>query len=263
MLELPDFNLIEAIFWVAAEQYADLDVHREVARMNFLALEAARRVELETNPFARLDGLRVFLFEELGFKGNVHDYHDPRNSYLNEVLNRKVGIPLTLSILFMELARAAGFEATGIGLPGHFVARVSMDGRDLFVDPYHGGRVITEEDCRKLVKRTTGRPLFRREHLDGIDDRATLRRMLLNLKHIYVKRGDYQRALAAVDRLLFVTPEDLIEVRDRGFLQAHLGRPGRAIADLETYLSGSPRAHDTQSVRGRVLLLRRHLSEMN
>ena len=171
-LQSSDLDLIEAVFWVAAQDYPNLDVRREIARLHFLAAEGARRVELESNPFARLDGLRAFLFEELGFKGNVHDFHDPRNSYMNEVLNRKVGIPLTLSILFIELARAAGFRAEGIGLPGHFVARVSMDGRELLVDPYHGGRVITEEDCRKLVKRTTGRPLFRREHLRGVDSRA-------------------------------------------------------------------------------------------
>ena len=257
-------DLVEAALWVAAPEYPDLAVARETARVHFLAAEAARRVVTHGNPFARLDGLRVFLFEELGFRGNVHDYHDPRNSFLNEVLNRRIGIPLTLSILFMEIADAAGFEVRGVGLPGHFVTRVSFGGRTMFVDPYHGGRVITQEDCRKLVAQTTGRAsLFRPEQLEGANRRAMLGRMLLNLKHIYVRQSDYPRALSAVERLLLVWPGDPTEIRDRGILKAHVGNHGSAIADLETYLSLSPSAPDVNAVRGRIVLLRRQMSAMN
>lgn len=258
------FDLVEAALWIAFEEYEDLDVEREAQRVRLLAGEAARRVAATSNPFARLDVLQRYFGEELGFRGNAEDYDDPRNSYLNEVLDRKLGIPLTLSLLFIELARAAGFEARGVGLPGHFVARVSYGGRSIVVDPYHGAQVISEEDCRLLVRRCTGRAsLFRRELLAGASERMMLRRLLLNLKHTYVTRNDYARALSVVERLILVQPEDSKEIRDMGFLKAHLGRPGAAIADLEAYLSLDPGAPDRESVKGRLVWLRRKLSETN
>jgi regulator of sirC expression with transglutaminase-like and TPR domain len=257
-------ELLEAAFWVAAEEYPDLDVRHGVQRVRLLSAEGARRVHHLSNPFARLDGLQNYLYDELGFHGNEDEYDDPRNSFMNEVLDRHTGIPLTLSILFMEVASAAGFETKGIGLPGHFVIKVAYEGRTLLVDPYHGGRVITVEDCIHLVVRTTGRPsLFRRDLLEGIDERAILTRMLLNLKHLYLKKEDHLRALSAVERLLMINPNDPTEIRDRGFLNAQLGRPGEAVADLESYLAASPAAPDADSVRGRVVWLRRRLSEMS
>ena len=259
-----EFDLVEAALWVAAEEYSDLDVTATVARVRLIAAEGARRVQGAANPFARLDGLRGYFFEDLGFRGNLENYNDPRNSYLNEVLDRRLGIPLTLSVLFIELARAAGFEARGVGLPGHFVTRLTYDGRVIWVDAFHSGTVVTEEDCKQLVSRSTGRGwLFRREYLEGTTDRAMLARLLMNLKYAYLGRSDYARALSVVERLLLVSPEDSSEIRDRGFLQARLGRPGAAIADLERYLSLSPDAPDTRSVEGRLVWLRRRLSEAN
>jgi regulator of sirC expression with transglutaminase-like and TPR domain len=258
------FELAEAAFWVAAEEYPGLDVARGLEGLRLISAEGARRVFDLSNPFARLDGISTYLFAELGFRGNEDEYNDPRNSYINEVLDRRLGIPITLSIIYMETARAAGFEARGVGLPGHFVVRLDHAGRTILVDPYHEGGVITEEDCLDLVKRTTGRPsLFRRELLRGADERGTLARMLLNLKHIYLKREDYGRALSMVERLLLIAPNDSSEIRDRGFLNAHLGRPSAAVADLESYLTIAPDAPDVESVRGRVQWLRRRLSEMN
>lgn len=265
LLATPEpFDLPEASFLVAAEEYPNLDIEQSLERVRLIAAEGARRVYALQNPFARLDGIREYLFEEMGFRGNEEDYNDPRNSYLNEVLDRRLGIPLTLSILFVEVARAARFEALGVGLPGHFVTRVTYGDRTIFVDPYHGGRVITQDDCADLVRRTTGRiSLFRPDMLEGVDERAMLARMLLNLKHIYLKREDFGRALSMVERLLLITPDDSSEIRDRGFLNAHLGRPGAAVTDLENYLTIAPDAPDAESVRGRVNWLRRRLSEAN
>jgi regulator of sirC expression with transglutaminase-like and TPR domain len=258
------FDIVEAASWVAAEEYPDLDVSMLLSRVRLISAEGARRADAHRNPFARLDALRSYLFEELGFRGNEKEYNDPRNSFLNEVLDRRMGNPLSLSVLFLDAAAAAGFEARGIGLPGHFVARVTYGSRTLYVDPYHLGQVISEDDCRQLVARTTGRPsLFRRGLLEGADGRAMLTRLLLNLKYIYVKTEDYVRALAAVERLLLIAPDDSTEIRDRGFLHAHLGRPGAAVSDLESYLALTPDARDAESVRGRVAWLRQRLSECN
>jgi regulator of sirC expression with transglutaminase-like and TPR domain len=259
-----EFDIVEASLWIAFEEYADLDVEREAARLRLLAAEAAHRVSKIENPFARLDGVQLYYADVLGFRGNTDDFDDPRNAFLNEVLDRKLGIPLTLSLVFMEFARAAGFSARGVGLPGHFVVRLEIAGRTILVDPYHGASVITEEDCRSLVQRCTGRAsLFRREVLAGVADAAILRRLLLNLKHTYVNRSDYRRALAAVERLLLLDPADSREIRDMGFLKAHLGQRGAAINDLETYLSLDPRAPDRESVEGRLSWLRRRVAETN
>ena len=257
-------DLVEAAMWVAAEEYPDLDVEHECSRIRLICAEGARRVHQITNPFARLDGLRTYLFEELGFRGNLEQYNDPRNSFLNEVLDRRLGIPLTLSLLFVEQARAAGYEACGVGLPGHFVARCEFEGRTILVDPFHSANVITLEDCKDLVARSTGRGwLFRPATLEGATERSMLARLLMNLKYAYLGRSDYARALSVVERLLLVTPHDSAEIRDRGFLKARMGRPGGAIADLERYLSLAPDAPDTKSVEGRLTWLRRRMSEAN
>jgi regulator of sirC expression with transglutaminase-like and TPR domain len=257
-------DVIRAALWIAAEEYPELDVRAEMKQLADLSRGSAARAGDERNPFARLERLRGFMFDDLGFRGNVKNYDDPRNSFLNEVVARRTGNPLTLSLVFREFADASGFEVRGVGLPGHFVLRVGWEGRQIFVDPFNGGGVITEEDCRDLVGRSTGKPsLFRRQHLEGVNGRAMIGRMLLNLKHLYLNRSDYGRALSVVERLLLVSPGNTREIRDKGFLEAHLGMPAEAIADLETYIELAPRAPDIESVRGRVVWLRRKLSETN
>ena len=239
-----------------------MDVLAQIARIETIGAEAKERVAGLSNPFARLDALRVLLFDELGFTGNVDRYDDPRNSYLDDVLERKLGIPLTLSILFIEVARRAGLPAEGVGLPGHFIVRVEEEGRRLLIDPFHGGHIITIEDCRDLVVRTTGRAsLFRKDSVDAATPRAMLTRLLLNLKRIHLAQGDYIRALAVVERLLVVAPGDAKEIRDRGLLLAHLGQSGAAVQDLESYLALAPGAPDVDSVRGRLAWIRRRAGE--
>jgi regulator of sirC expression with transglutaminase-like and TPR domain len=250
--------LLEATLEIAAEEHESMDVDAQIARVEMIGAEANARLSGLTNTFARLDALRVFLFEDLGFKGNVDNYDDPRNSYLDDVLERKLGIPLTLSILFIEVARRAGLHAEGVGLPGHFIVRIEEAGRRLLVDPFHGGHIITIEDCKELVVRTTGRAsLFRKDSVDTATPRAMLTRLLLNLKRIHLAQGDYIRALAVVERLLMIAPSDAKEIRDRGLLLAHLGQSGAAVTDLECYLALAPSAPDVESVRGRLAWIRR------
>jgi len=250
--------LLEATLEVAAEEHETMDVLTQIARVETIGAGAAERLAALTNPFARVDALRVYLFEELGFRGNVDHYDDPRNSYFDDVLERKLGIPLTLSILVIEVARRAGLDAAGVGLPGHFIVRIEDHERRLLVDPFHGGHIITIEDCKDLVVRTTGRAsLFRKDSVDVATPRAMLTRLLLNLKRIHLAQGDYIRALAVVERLLVVSPGDAKEIRDRGLLLAHLGQSSAAVQDLESYLAMAPEAPDVESVRGRLAWIRR------
>ena len=251
-----------AALWIAAEDCPGLDPTVERARLAEFAREAADDARGIDNPFARFEAVRVHLFERVGLRGNIDDYENPENSYLDRVLDTRLGIPITLSLVTVEALSEAGFEACGVLLPGHFVVRLERDGRALWCDPFHGGTIVTEEDCRALVSRATGRSsLFHRTDLEGAPPRAILSRLLRNLKRIWLAREDYGRALAVVDRLRIVHPEDVRELRDRGILQAHLGDPGAAIADLEQYLATEPRATDAGSVRGRLVWLRRRMTE--
>jgi regulator of sirC expression with transglutaminase-like and TPR domain len=258
-------DVIAGALLIAAREYPDLDLHREKERIVEIGVEATRRVaaiESPDNPFARLEALNTYMFEDLGFHGNDEDFEDPRNSFLNQVLDRRTGIPITLSILFMEVARAAGFTAEGIALPGHFITRLDYQGRTLLVDPFNRGQILTEEDCVKLVKRTTGRPsLFQKSLLDGASSEVILARLLHNLKRIYLSREDYKRALAMVETLLWLAPDESREIRDRGILQSHLGNASEAITDLEEYLASSPDAPDAESVMGRLTWLKQKTSE--
>jgi regulator of sirC expression with transglutaminase-like and TPR domain len=257
-------DIVEASLVVASGEYPGLDIHHHRRRIDALGDAAAKRVEGIENPFARRDALRVYLFEDQGFRGNVADYYDPRNSYLNQVLDRRLGIPLTLSIVTMEVAVRCGFNPRGIGLPGHFVLRLDSGRRSLLIDPFAGGGVITEDDCRDLVARATGKPdLFRSELLDGVSAESMLVRLLANLKQIHLAREDHARALAIVEMLRVVRPGDASELRDRGFLMARLGQPGTALVDLEAYLELAPDATDAPAVRNRLAWLRRRVTEVN
>ena len=255
--------LLEATLQIAAEEHETIDVLAQIGRIETIGAEAKERVASLKNPFSRIDAIRLLLFEELGFKGNVDDFDDPRNSYLDDVLERKLGIPLTLSILVIEVMQRAGIAAEGVGLPGHFIVRVHEGGRRLLLDPFHGGHIITVEDCKDLVVRTTGRAsLFRKDSLDAATPRAMLTRLLLNLKRIHLAQGDYIRALAVVERLLVVAPGDAKEIRDRGLLLAHLGQAGAAMQDLESYLALAPSAPDVDSVRGRLAWIRKRAGQV-
>lgn len=257
-------QLLEATLQIAAEEHETMDVLAQIGRVETIGGAAKDRVAPLSNPFARIDALRVLLFEEMGFKGNADEFDDPRNSYFDDVLERKLGIPLTLSILFIEVARRAGMQAEGVGLPGHFIVRIEEGERRLLIDPFHGGHIITVEDCRDLVVRTTGRAsLFRKDSLDTATPRAMLTRLLLNLKRIHLSQGDYIRALAVVERLLVVAPGDAKEIRDRGLLLAHLGQSGAAVQDLESYLALAPAAPDVESVRGRLAWIRKRAGRVN
>jgi len=256
---------LDGALGIAAREYPEMDIHRERERIAEICLEIGHRLEAagsSENPFSRLEIVRSYLFEDMGFKGDNENFEDPRNLFLNQVLDRRTGIPITLSILFMEAARAAGFKTRGVALPGHFIVRLDYRERTFLVDPFGGGRVITQEDCVHLVKRATGRPsLFRKSLLEGASGKTILARILHNLKRIYLSRDEFEKALAAVEDLLLLAPGEPREVRDRGILKAHLGKAAEAITDLEHYLAHSPEAPDVESVQGRLAWLRQKVPE--
>lgn len=264
-VERPDdaIDLARAALVMARVQYPDLDPAAHLARLDAVAADApdaCRRGEAAT----RLHRLCRYLFEELGFAGNREDYYDPRNSLLNDVIERRLGIPITLSLVLMEVGRRVGLPIEGVGLPGHFIARLRSGSDHLMVDPFDAGAPLSAEACAALVERAVGQPVpLTDAAFAAVSKRAFLARMLTNLKGIYWRRKDWVRAAAVADRLLVLDPGAAGERRDRGLARAQLGDLRRGVADWERYLAEQPKAADAEQVRRQVRRARLKLAELN
>ena len=256
--------LAEAALLIAAEEYPALDVAAWLARLDALGARARERVPPRGDADQTAAALTRLLVEDYGLRGNDADYYDPRNSFLNEVLERRLGIPLTLSLVYMDVGARAGVAVRGVGLPGHVVVRLERGETVRLLDPYNGGRPLDEADCRRLVERLGGGRLrFEPAHLRAVSARAILIRMLANLKGVYTALGDWRRARGAVDRILLLAPEAVGELRDRGLLSARLGEPVAAIGDWEAYLRRVPDAKDAATVRRHLRALRQAQAALN
>ncbi len=248
-IQAEPIDLGRAALWIAQEAYPDLDVEEYLAALDEMAAELQERLPRERYPLRILKALNQYLFEDLGFRGNHHNYYDPRNSFLNEVIDRRTGIPITLSIVYLELARRVDFPMAGVGMPGHFLVRPLFEGAEIFVDPFHQGEILFPEDCQERLAQIYGPGVPWQDHyLQPTPPRLILVRLLNNLKQIYLRRGDLEPALAAVERILLLIPEALVHLRDRGLLYYRLGRWQEARRDLRQYLAQAPYASEINPV---------------
>jgi regulator of sirC expression with transglutaminase-like and TPR domain len=255
-----EVDLAQAALLIACEEYPELDVARYLRRVDGLALALASRLHQEPGPLAAVRALNGLLSDEEGFHGNLEDYYDPRNSFLNDVLDRRTGIPITLSMLYIEVGRRAGLDVEGIGLPGHFVVRVN----GTLVDPFHAGTVLSEDDCQKRLDRIYGGRLKLDEAMLAPCERKTiLARTLGNLKAIYTKAGDFWRALNVVELLLRVDPGSLEQMRDRGMLHASLDCYALAAGELEEYLEKAGNVPGNEQVRKKAAEMRALAARVN
>lgn len=277
----PGTNLAEAALVVARIEYPRLDPEPYLTRLDAMGEAARRIVERHTRTASDasvlgcIAALNEFLFDDLGFAGNQDKYEDPRNSCLNEVLDRRTGIPITLSLVFIEVARRAGIRAEGVNFPGHFLVRCpeagDRGGTGIIVDPFHKGTLLTERDCRLLFKRHAGSAMaFGRSLLAPATRTQVVVRMLLNLKRLYVNMRSFPQALQAIELLLALTPSALTELRDRGLLAYQLNDVNGALADLQTYLKLSSLGDVDSETRDEhvqlwehVKTLRRRVAELN
>jgi len=258
-----DVDLAEASLLIAGEEYPDLDPVRYLARLDELG-SALRHEAGGARGEDAVAALNRLLFEQEGFRGNTEDYYDPRNSFLNDVLDRRTGIPILLCTVYIEVARRAGLAVEGVGLPGHFVVRLSSPSAPLLVDPFHAGTVLTLEDCQRRLDRIySGRLRLGPAMLVACPRKAILSRMLRNLKAIYVKAGDYARALRTVEMLRILDPDSVDELRDRGVLFAALDCYAAAAADLESYLTLRPRCTDAPQLAAKAAELRIQAARVN
>ena len=206
--------------------------------------------------------LRRFLFEEEGFRGNADDYFDPRNSCLDQVLHRRVGIPITLAVLMMEVGRRLGVGIDGIGLPGHFVVRDRASG--VLIDPFHGGAVLSPSDAEDVVAQALGQRIpLTDAHFTAVTKGQILTRMLSNLKSVYVQREAWAKALQVIDWLLLLEQGGTCQLRDRGTVLMKLGDFQRGAAEWERYLARYPNARDAAKLRSQLRRIRQVLASLN
>ena len=249
---------------IASEEYPHLEEGACLARLDALAERVRRASPAPFRAASALRALREVLAEEEGLRGNADDYYDPRNSFLNEVLERRLGIPISLSVVYIEVARRAGLALHGVGVPGHFLAKyASPSGAEVFVDAFRCGEMLSADECvARFRERSGGRELDRR-WLEPVGTRQILARMLQNLRRVYSDRKDDVSAYWVLDRILLLSPAHLGALRDRGLAAARLGGAGAAARDLEAYLSRAPEASDADEVREMLAALRRERPMFN
>ncbi len=251
-VEKPDgeMNLAIAALAIAQEEYPNLDCDSYLQRLDQMGTELATRLPEGRYPLKVIRAINQYLFGELNFQGNQRDYYNPQNSFLNDVIDRRTGIPISLSLLYLELAQRVGFPMAGVAMPGHFLVRPTLEDMAIFVDVFHQGEVLFEEDCHALIREFYGEAAhLQPEHLAPIGPRPFLVRMLTNLKGIYLHRQDIPRALAAIDRILLIFPHSLHDLRDRGLIHYRLGQLDSAKPDLKQYLQAAPDAPDAFEVQ--------------
>jgi len=256
-------SLDEAALLVAAEEHPDLDVAAYQARFDAMARTLEPRVARELDPARLAHLLNDHLFARLGFRGNVEDYYDPRNSLLNEVIDRRVGIPITLSIVYVAVGTRLGLPLAGVSFPGHFVVTYRASPTPLFFDAFNQGRLLRESDFRLLFIEQFGpEARFDGALLRPATPHEVIARLLRNLKYIYAAREDFPRAVRCGERLLHVTglPE---ERRDLGMLLARDGRLRDAVPHLERYLEDVPEAPDRAQIAASLARLQQALRRLN
>jgi regulator of sirC expression with transglutaminase-like and TPR domain len=235
---------------IAKEEYPQLRIEPYLRRLDLLAERVRDRLASETAPTVVLEELCRVLFEQEGFRGNEDAYYDPRNSFLNDVLDRRLGIPITLGIITLEVGLRVGLPLSGINFPGHFLVRYEGDIARLLIDPFDCGRIRWEDEAQALLDRVYGGMVrMRPDFLRPANRSDILARVLTNLKSIYLNTRDDARALSAVDRILVIRPAAPMEHRDRGLLLARTGRRGEAVSELERYLEFTPQAPDGDRIR--------------
>ena len=258
-------DLVRAALTIAQTEYPDLDVDAYCGRIESLAQRVKRQVPSLGDPSDSIAALNQVLFEEESFRGNAEDYYDPRNSFLNDVLDRKLGIPITLAVVYMEVARRVGFPLVGVGMPGHFLLKhYDVEGREILIDPFNRGSVLTAIDCQSRLDQIYGGQMpLQPEFLMAVSRRQVLVRMLNNLRSIYLSSRNFRKALPVVDLILAVYPRSPEDVKQRAMLRWSLGQSRGALADLEDYLKMSPDASDADEIRQTAASLRRMMATMN
>jgi regulator of sirC expression with transglutaminase-like and TPR domain len=252
-------DLGRAALAIAESEYPRLDTTAYLARIDELAIAVTKHLTgAESAPHRSIAALNYVLFQKCAFRGNRDDYFDAKNSFLNEVIDRRIGIPITLSVLYMEVARRVGLPLLGVGFPGHFLVKYQDDREEIVIDPFNGGDIRTPDSLQQLLAGLYGKPVaLSPQLLDPVTKRQILRRMLNNLKFIYLRQRDLVKVLAALDRMTIAEPNLAEDLRERGQVYLALEYFPQAKADFESYLRLAPDAPDAEKIRDQLVDLAR------
>lgn len=261
-----DIPLTEAALLVASHRYPDLDVRHYLDVIGELGSALAARVDSDSGPADRVVALNHYLFDELGFKPNAGDYYDPRNSYLNQVVDRRTGIPITLSLVYMAVGTQVGLTFNGVCYPGHFLVKCALPDGMIVLDPFSKGQSLGISDLQNRLRETRGGEVSRAivaSLLNAASKREILLRMLRNLKAIYLRCNELDNAIAIMNWIVVAEPGHATEIRDRGLIYQELECFRAAASDFERYLELDPDSSDSDGIRSRVIELRRSVSLLN
>ena len=259
-----EIDLGRAALVIAQMEYPDLEVEPYLKRMDRLATVIKDLVGDEDSVFRLLACINIVLFKQEGFQGNRSNYYDPKNSFLNDLIDRKMGIPITLSVLYQEVARRAGLTLHGVGFPGHFLLKHIDHEEEIIIDPFNGGEVRSDAELQSLLDEIyPGKAVLKFEFLSPVSKRQILKRMLINLRGIYLHQGDFLRGLSVEERLVILEPNPVREYRDRGLLHLRLKNFPQALEDLETYLRLASDAKDVDEIREQVSSLKKRVTQLH
>lgn len=257
-------DLGRAALTIALTDYPDLDVASYLACIDHVALEVSRRLDSEGDIYRSIAALNYVLFKQYGFHGNRNDYFDPKNSFMNEVIERKTGIPITLSVLYMEVAKRVGLMLDGVGFPGHFLVKRVGELQEIVIDPFNGGEIKSREDLDRMLFNLQGGKIgFHSDFLAASTKKDILKRMLANLKAIYVNGNDLVKSLSVLDHLLILDPTAAEDTRDRAVVYLKLECYTQARQDFETYLRLRPQAEDALLVREQIVRLVKEVTRIH
>ncbi|ETW95802.1 MAG: hypothetical protein ETSY1_29120 [Candidatus Entotheonella factor] len=255
-----EFRLAEAALYLAQEEYPEISVQTYLDRIDEMASAVKAELGLELDPVRIVQEINTHLFDILDFQGNREQYYDPRNSFLNDVIDRGLGIPITLSVIYIEVGRLVGLPIAGVGMPGHFIVQYTAQPEPFWIDPFERGTMMTRDACVERLRGIYGEQLpWRDEFLAPISDHHILHRMLNNLKQNYIRKQDFHRTLGAIECILILNPEIPTEIRDRGFVHYQLGHWQAALYDLQRYLDLYQEAPDASVISQHIAALRQRL----
>lgn len=259
-------DLAEAALIIAQQEYPQLDIASYMTRLDELADAVRARVAPDGAPEHIVATMNHYFFKEQGFAGNGDDYYDPRNSFLNEVLDRKLGIPITLSIVYMEVGHRLDLPFEGIAFPGHFLIKLPLERGNVILDPYLGGISLSEEDLQERLKQAYGEThseMSLDQLLNSVNKKEILARVLRNLKTIYSRTDQFDKALSVVERVLSLVPDSAEDLRDRGLIYQRLECVHAALDDLRNYFDLEPHASDAVDIRARIIELQGQASTLH
>jgi regulator of sirC expression with transglutaminase-like and TPR domain len=257
-------DLARAALAIARGDYPDLDIGSYLSRIDQIAISVNDRLGSETDPCRSIASLNYVLFREQGFRRNRDDYFDPKNSFLNEVLERKKGIPISLSVLYVEIAQRIGLRLRGVNLPGHFLVKYIDDDQEIMIDPFNGGEIQSLASLEQLLRHLYGKKVaLRPDLLVSATKKQILRRMLNNLKIIYLRANDLLKGLSIIERLLILEPGSADALRDRGMVYLKLECFRQALNDFEAYLRLVPDADDAVAVKHQIVNLRKQVTRIH